>query len=241
LVLILGALSACQLQLNQSKGLFLKVVLPSGISKGAKNLAANSAAAKSIAGPSGTCVQVTIMTQSEAPWASSEAIPTNGNSSVSFTFPLPPPGSYMASAELLDASGILLDQTQPASFTVPSQTNPVVMTLQNTNLYSMVVTDYNSVPYELTQSGTSTQGFAPTVYNYYSNMPLPPYTLTLRAVDAGASIAVSQDDGTGTYVPVSSVSPGVYQFTVTNAAIAITITSSGGSFSSSYGYNPWVP
>ena len=86
---------------------------------------------------------VTILTGTGAPWASSEPISTNGKTSVDFAVPLPPPGAYQTSAILQDASGNLLSQVGPTSFSVPSQTNPIVLTMPS-NLLTAVVTDASS-------------------------------------------------------------------------------------------------
>ena len=128
LLAILILLNTCELQSNKAgNGLALRVNVPASIS--AHRIAAIATNARDIGGPSGANVQVTILTGTGAPWDSSEPISTSGKTSVDFTFPLPPPGAYQASAQLLDATGTVLDQAGPTSFTVPPQTNPVVLTI----------------------------------------------------------------------------------------------------------------
>ena len=120
--------------------------------------------AKDVAGPSGASVQVAIQTQAGVPWANSEPIATGGKTSVNFTVPLPPPGAYQASAQLMDASGNLLSQAGPTSFTVPTQTNPVVLTMPS-NLYTMVVTDSTGLQYP-NEPTIHSRGIRPLHYEY---------------------------------------------------------------------------
>lgn len=118
------ALTTCQLQFNKAgNALTLQILIPANASRGAENLATN---AKSLAG--GTSVTVKITTQAGATWANSGPIAINGKTSVDYTFLMPPSGTYQVSAQLLDGSGNVLSQAS-TTFTVPTQTNPVVLTI----------------------------------------------------------------------------------------------------------------
>jgi len=227
MLLVFSVLTTCQLQLNQSKGLALHVIVPKSISSGARSVVAtNAASAKDVAGPSGASVQVTIQTQAGAPWANSEPIATGGKTSVNFTVPMPPPGAYQASAQLMDASGNLLSQAGPTSFAVPTQTNPVVLTMPS-NLYTMVVTDSMGVQYP------TNPPFTPVAYGPYSTSSyLFPIYLTVTAVDPSASIVVIQN---GTVI---SPAAGLYTIPATNYPVSIVVTSADGTTSSTYTYQP---
>ncbi len=212
-------LATCELQSNQSKGLSLRVVnVPKSISSGARNVAALSAAsAKDIAGPGGATVVVTILTGTGAPWTSSEPISTNGKTSVDFAVPLPPPGAYQASAILQDASGNLLSQTGPTSFSVPTQTNPVVLTMPS-NLLSAVVTDAGTGTVL-----TMTPTFSPTVYSGYIALLGGNAYLTLATVDPNATITVTQNGGV-----ISPTSPSVYLIPNSGYLTVVLVTGSDG-------------
>ena len=171
-------LTTCELQSNKAgNSLTLQILIPgsaSGAAKSTRTLATN---AKSLAG--GASVQVTILTEAGTPWQSSEPISTVGKTSVDYTFVLPPPGTYQVSASLFDGSGNLLAQAS-TSFKVPTQTNPVVLTLvNNANLSNMVITDSTGTtyPYE--------PAFSPTTYTYDNAEAILPspssttFTLTL--------------------------------------------------------------
>ncbi len=214
-----SVLTTCQLQLNQSKGLSLRVVnVPKSISSGARSVAASSpAGAKDITGPSGATVVVTILTGTGAPWASSEPISTNGKTSVDFAVPLPPPGAYQTSAILQDASGNLLSQVGPTSFSVPSQTNPIVLTMPS-NLLTAVVTDASS--------GTvlsMSPAFSPVVYSGYIVFLGGNANLTLTTVDPSATITVLHNG------PISPTSPSVYPIPNDGFTTNVTVTAPDGS------------
>ncbi len=186
-------LTTCELQSNKAgNSLTLQILIPgsaSGAAKSTRTLATN---AKSLAG--GASVQVTILTEAGTPWQSSEPISTVGKTSVDYTFVLPPPGTYQVSASLFDGSGNLLAQAS-TSFKVPTQTNPVVLTLvNNANLSNMVITDSTGTtyPYE--------PAFSPTTYTYDNAEAILPspssttFTLTLTTQDPNATItSVLQD------------------------------------------------
>ena len=187
-------LTTCELQSNKAgNSLTLQILIPgsaSGAAKSTRTLATN---AKSLEG--GASVQVTILTQAGAPWQSSEPISTVGKTSVDYTFVLPPPGTYQVSASLFDGSGNVLAQAS-TSFTVPTKTNPVVLTMisNDANLSNMVITDSTGTtyPYEPT--------FSPTTYTYDNAEAILPspssttFTLTLTTQDPNATItSVSQE------------------------------------------------
>src|SRR5208282_3050577 len=139
-------LTTCELQLNKaSNSLTLRILIPGSASGGARNTPTTATNAKSLAG--GASVQVTILTLAGAPWQSSESIPIGGKTSVDYTFVLPPPGTYQVSASLFDGSGNLLAQAS-TSFTVPTQTSPVVLTIVPTStilVSSIIVTSAGGV------------------------------------------------------------------------------------------------
>jgi hypothetical protein len=196
MLLAFSVLTTCQLQLNQFKGLALQVIVPKGVSSGARSVVAGTANARDVAGPSGANVQVTIQTQAGAPWQSSEPIPTSGKTSVDFAFPLPPPGTYKASVSLFDGSGNLLSQAGPISFSVPAQTNPVVITMPS-NLLNVVITDNTALNLGWNDQGLSGP-FSPvtytqTTYTYSSSLP---FAMTLTPVDPSlgpSNITVTQN------------------------------------------------
>ncbi len=230
-------LATCELQSNQSKGLSLRVVnVPKSISSGARNVAALSAAsAKDIAGPGGATVVVTILTGTGAPWTSSEPISTNGKTSVDFAVPLPPPGAYQASAILQDASGNLLSQTGPTSFTVPTQTNPVVLTMPSNLLGLVAIDSYFGTAASLSPT------FSPTTYSGYSINVSDAAYLTLTTVDPNATISVMQ---AGVQVNLTSytvystgsslVGYGPCQLDGTTSPVYITVSAADGTASTTY-------
>ena len=110
-------LTTCQFQFNnEGKGLGIRLLVPASVSGGARS--ANGA--KSLAG--GTGVTLTITTQAGTQWATSPLLDING-SSVSYSFSLPPTGSYLASAELFGGSGSLISQAS-TPFSVPGPNQP---------------------------------------------------------------------------------------------------------------------
>ena len=208
LLAILILLNTCELQSNKAgNGLALRVNVPASIS--AHRIAAIATNARDIGGPSGANVQVTILTGTGAPWDSSEPISTSGKTSVDFTFPLPPPGAYQASAQLLDATGTVLDQAGPTSFTVPPQTNPVVLTIPGANLYTMVFTSSSSVDQLSNPTTGNPVTFSPIIYTYEILYPGAPVTLTLTTVSPNATITSVTENivSVGTFVdsPTDSV------------------------------------
>ena len=235
LLLVFSVLTTCQLQLNQSKGLSLRVVVPSSISSSTRNVGALTAA-KDIASPGGATVVVTIQTQAGEPWAISEPIPTNGKTSVDFAFPFPPAGSYQASAKLLDASGNLLSQAGPTPFSVPSSTNPIVLAMPS-NLLSLVAIDSYSG-----NAATLSPTFSPTTYSGYSaNFGNAAY-LTLTTVDPNATISVMQ---AGVPISVTStlevsnssitiVGYGPCELDGTTSPVYITVSAADGTASTTY-------
>jgi len=158
-------LAACQLQLNKAgNALDFRVLAPGRASGSTSN-------AKSLAG--GTGVTLTITTQAGAQWETSPVLAING-SSVSYTFGLPPTGSYLASAELFDGSGNLISQAS-TPFAVPVQTNPVTLSVQS----GQVVVSYLGTP----------------IYNYngsyydliYFNTGTPPQTIQFSVLNDGSN------------------------------------------------------
>jgi len=119
-------LTTCQLQLNKAgNGFTLRVLIP-GNADGTKSTPTLASNAKDLSG--GTSVTVTIITQTGSTWASSGLISIGGKTSVDYSVVLPPPGVYQVSAQLLDGSGNVVSQAS-TTFTVPSQTNLVVLTM----------------------------------------------------------------------------------------------------------------
>lgn len=117
-------LTTCQFQFNnEGKGLGIRLLVPASVSGGARS----TNGAKSLAG--GTGVTLTITTQAGTQWATSPLLDING-SSVSYSFSLPPTGSYLASAELFGGSGSLISQAS-TPFSVPVQTNPVTLSVSS--------------------------------------------------------------------------------------------------------------
>ena len=120
-------LTTCQLQLNKAgNGFTLRVLIPGNASDGIKSTPTLASNAKDLSG--GTSVTVTIITQTGSTWASSGLISIGGKTSVDYSVVLPPPGVYQVSAQLLDGSGNVISQAS-TTFTVPSQTNLVVLTM----------------------------------------------------------------------------------------------------------------
>ena len=114
-------LATCQLQLNKvGNALDLRVTMPGRTSAG-------TSSARSLAG--GTGVILTITTLAGAQWETSNMLGINGNS-VSYTFNLPPSGSYLASAELFGGTGNLISQAS-TPFTVPVGTSPVTLSVSS--------------------------------------------------------------------------------------------------------------
>jgi hypothetical protein len=235
-------LTTCQLQFNQfnqPKGLNLRIL---GAIGGAWSTLSPGASAKDISG--GTSVEVTIQTQGGATWASTGPTPTGGKTSVDFTFTLPPPGSYQASAQLLDGSGNLLSQAGPASFTIPTQTNPVVLTM-SPNLLNAVfaASSATSVP----PAFAFVPSFVPTTYTYTSvtssggepSYLYPTYTLTVTTVDPNAKVSMVETDsylGNITLVPAGSPSGsvGTLQFDTPPETITVVVTSADGTATQTY-------
>jgi hypothetical protein len=144
-------LATCQLQLNKvGNALDLRVRVP------ARATVVTGSSAPSLAG--GTGVTLTITTQAGAQWETSNMLAING-SSVSYTFSLPPTGSYLASAELFGASGSLISQAS-TPFTVPVGTNPVTLSVSSGTL---VLTDSLGTGYPVSQGS----------YVYFSNTGSP--------------------------------------------------------------------
>lgn len=179
-------LTTCELQLNKaSNSLTLRILIPGSASGGARNTATTATNARSLAG--GASVQVTILTQAGAPWQSSESIPIGGKTSVDYTFVLPPPGTYQVSASLFDGSGNLLAHAS-TSFTVPTQTSAVVLTMvsNDASLSNIVLSDSQGITYSYAPA------FSPTTYSYDNSAALLPNstgdTLTLITTNPNATI-----------------------------------------------------
>jgi hypothetical protein len=118
-------LSTCQLQLNKaSSSLTIKIVVPAGSGR-SKSIPVLGTNGKDLSG--GTSVTATI-SQGSTTYATSPSVAINGNTSVDISFVLPPPGMYQLSAKLLDGSGNTISQAS-TTFTVPTQINPVVLTM----------------------------------------------------------------------------------------------------------------
>jgi len=177
-------LTTCQLQFNKSSNaLTLRIVVPAA-SAGSRSTPVLGTNDKDLSG--GTSVTVTI-TQGTTTIAQ-QTLPIGGNTSIDFSFVLPPPGLYQISAQLLDGSGNTLTQAS-TTFTVPTQTNPVVLTMPS-NLFSAAITNYSGTTYQFTTS------FDPTIYNYTS-VTLDctgPFSLALTTVDPSATITVIETD-----------------------------------------------
>jgi len=239
-LLVLGLLTTCQLQYSQSNGVTFKVLLPQGISSGARSVVKSSSQARSIVGPTGTTVQVTILTQSGATWESSQPFATNGQTSVTFSFGSPPTGTYQATATLMDATGTLLDQATPVSFTVGTQSSTVVLTIPGADLYTAVLTN-GSVTEGFVNAVDSPTPFLPTTYSYVTQF-LPgegAYYLTLTAVDPSATLSVSLSEsspGNSTPLPAGSPSGSVCTLDLESptATVTVVVTSANGAATQTY-------
>jgi hypothetical protein len=183
-------LSTCQLQFNKSTGnsLALSVVVPGGVSSGGKTIVAG---ARSLV--NGASVTVTI-SQEGASFTTQQTVSLNGQASIDFSFSLTGNGVYDVLAVMQDSGGNTLAQST-TKLTVPAGDFPVVLTLTSPNLLNAVLAD------SLGNGISWTATFSPFTYSYNSfafttNLPL---TLTLTTVDPGASISVTEIDGTNNY------------------------------------------
>jgi hypothetical protein len=157
-------------------------------------------------------VTVTI-TQGSTTWASSGLIAIGGKTSVNYTFIMPPAGTYQVSANLLDGSGNTL-ATASTTFTIPTQTNPVVLTLPSA-LASANLASATLVA-TLPTGGPTTYAlvptFSPATYTYTSTSPEPEYayppTLTLTTVDSSATFSVTETVPGGTAGPYALLPAG---------------------------------
>ena len=148
-------LTTCQLQLNgkAGSGLSLRVQVPANLLSGARS-AALATNRKSLAG--GSSVTVTIATQAGATWASAGPIGINGNTSVDFSFSLPPAGTYQVSAQLLDGSGDILNAAS-APLTVPAtsaQSTSVVLSLVSSGQLVLTYISPTGGPQSVAQGAT---------------------------------------------------------------------------------------
>jgi hypothetical protein len=135
----LVVLTTCELQLNKGgNGLTLRVQVPAILSRGAGSTPALATKGKSLSG--GSTVTATISTQAGATFASAGPVAINGNTSVDFSFSLPPAGMYQVSAQLLDGSGAILNAAS-APLTVPAtpaQSSSVVLSLVSSGQLSLI-------------------------------------------------------------------------------------------------------
>lgn len=230
------ALNTCEIQFNQSKGLVLRIIVPNTSSRGSRNILTRTTNARDIAGPSGSNVQVMILS-SGATYATSGPIATAGKTSIDVSFVLPPSGSYQALAQLMDSSGNILSEAQ-TPFQVPSATNPIALTLPS-NLYSVAITDSNSVQYALTPP------FAPIITTYSGTSPAQSagtsFSLTLTTVDPSATFSVAQTDGAGNYPILQAGSPSGSVAVIPNRndgyyieTVTIPVASAGGATTQTY-------
>lgn len=214
-------LTTCELQINKStrKSVALQIVVPRHISGGGKGLSSRGISAKDLAGGTNVIVTITTISPPGGATVTSSPIPTDGNPSVTYTSPSLAAGSYQASAQLLDDFQDLLSQVTSASFTVPTQTNPVVLTMPS-NLLSAAITNYSGIIYQLTPL------FIPTTYDYTDATDCTgPFSLALTTVDADATITVIETDFT--YPPVTLLnavpSPNSCLLNLNNSPATITI------------------
>ena len=154
-------LATCQLQLNKVGNALDLRVLPG-------RAAGSTGSAKSLAG--GTGVTLTITTLAGAQWETSPVLAING-SSVSYTFGLPPTGSYLASAELFGGSGNLISQAS-IPFTVPVGTSPVTLSVSSGQVVVSYFQSGPTYPATSMSNGGNTYSLdnlgTPTVFQVYN-------------------------------------------------------------------------